>query len=572
MESYLPHHTAVVITSKSQVIHYCTPYFSKLCRRDKAEILNSNIFELLSEFSDVLKDDLFCKDLLGHTNSFTTLRLNWPYFDAEGAAIPKTIISHASFEDGSSIVKRVFTFSLLEPTTTAHTPQQPTETPLTAGQSPQQDGDKSYTGHLIETNVRLRKEIRNHQSALLALKESEVRFRNLTETTSDFIWEIDASGQYTYASPKCLDILGYAPEELLGGQYLLLRDPVIAAKFSSEIPINGSETQNFKDWNYTFEHKNGQEVIMQSSGEPVFKRVKNQYHFSGFRGIDRDITKRVLFEKQLILAKQTAERANEAKSDFLANMSHELRTPLHAILSYSRYGEKKYPDCPRKDLGHYFNQISKSAQRLFPLIDGLLDLSKLEAGKIQYTFCHDDVRVEFAQTLAELGPLAQEKQISFQLHDPPFQTMASFDRQRLGQVIRNIISNAVKFSTPGSIIEISFLPDKDLNNCDCLRTTITNSGVGIPKNELEAIFDKFYQSSTTRSGAGGTGLGLSICREILNNMHGTIWAESDSGLTSFHFTLPTCKPAEKLGQILIRNGLISEQDLAEALRLQQTST
>jgi len=572
LESYLPHQTAVVITSKGLAVHYCTPYFSKLCMKDEAEILNSNIFELLSEFSDVLRDHLFCKDLLAHTNSFTTLRINWPYLAAEADDTPKTIISHASFEDSGALVKRVFTFSIIEPTITTHSPQQPTDQIETTDQSTQQDAGKTYTGHLIETNVRLRKEIRNHQSALLALKESELRFRNLTETTSDFIWEIDATGQYTYASPKCLDILGYAPEELLGSRYLLLRDPVIAAKFSSQIRKKGSETQNFKDWNYIFKHKNGQEVIMQSSGEPVFKKVRNQFHFSGFRGIDRDITQRVLYEKRLMLAKQAAERANEAKSDFLANMSHELRTPLHAILSYSRYGEKKYPDCPRKDLGHYFNQISKSAQRLFPFIDGLLDLSKLESGKIQYTFCHDDVREEFAQTLAELTPLAQEKQISFKLQDPPFRTMASFDRQRLGQVIRNIISNAVKFSSPGCTIEISFLPDKDLNSCDCLRITITNSGIGIPKNELEAVFDKFYQSSTTRSGAGGTGLGLSICREILNNMHGTIWAESDSGLTSFHFTLPTCKPAEKLGQILIRKGLISEQDLEEALRLQQTRT
>lgn len=559
-----------MITAKDLVIHFCTPLFSKLCGKDLTEIVQRDLFDLLSEFSGAFAEDTFRKDILGHTNSFKTLQINWPYLYAGvTGTYPKTVISHASLVDGSKVDKRVFTFALSWPIQSLKTVAGTSKPAPSQKHITERDTTSHGTRHLIETNEKLRKEIRKHLAALQALKDSELRFRNLTETTSDFIWEIDAKGNYTYASPKCLEILGYSPDELLGTRCLLLRPPKIAAKFFSEIQFDELKVKKFKNWHYSVKHKNGQDVIMQSSGEPVFKTLRNRTLFTGFRGIDRDTTERVLYEKRLRLAKQAAERANEAKSDFLANMSHELRTPLHAILSYSRYGEKKYKQVPRSDLGHYFHQISKSAHRLFPFIDSLLDLSKLEASNMHYTICNDDVRHEFIQALAELTPLAEEKGITFKLNEPPCRPFANFDRQRLGQVVRNILSNAVKFSTPGSTIDISFQPDKDLNNTDCLRTTVTNVGVGIPKNELEAIFDKFFQSSATRTGAGGTGLGLSICREILNGMHGIIWAESENGMTSFHFTLPTSRQAEKIGQIMVREGLISEDDLIKALWLQQ---
>lgn len=570
MEAYLSDQTAVVITNYSLTILFCTPLFRKLCGSDQSEILNRNLFDLLSDFSLAFKDNVFRKDLLAPSNSFTTVEIAWPSW--QGKTIdnyPKTIICHDSFGDCSGVDKRIFTFSINVPISTPQSSEQKSDIARIPEMQHTSNSTERSTSYLLESNIQLRKEIRQLQLELEALRESELRFRNLTEANSDFFWEIDAQGLYSYASPKCLDLLGINPEELLGSLYLLLRDPITADKFFSEIQAANLKIRNFRNWNYTVKHQNGQEVIMQSSGEPVFKKVRGKQVFAGFRGIDRDITQRVLYEKRLRLAKQAAERANNAKSDFLANMSHELRTPLHAILSYSRYGEKKYKDSPRKELGHYFNQISKSAHRLFPFIDGLLDLSKLEAGKMQYTFCYDDVREEFLQVLVELTPLASEKEIEIILHEPSFRPIASFDRQRLGQVIRNILANAIKFSTPGSAVEISFEPYQDRNNSTYLRTTITNVGVGIPQTELETIFDKFFQSSTTRTSAGGTGLGLSICREIINNMHGSIWAESENGLTSFHFTLPTSKRAEKLGQILVREGLISKEELVKALKLQQ---
>ena len=217
-----------------------------------------------------------------------------------------------------------------------------------------------YTASLIDTNVDLRKKIREHQLAAEALQASESRFRDLTETTSDFIWEIDKKGRYTYASPKITKLLGYAPEELLGEQFLLMRNPEMAARFIREVDLGPSPESGFSNWHYSHPHQDGREIIIESSGEPIIWK-KNE--ISGYRGIDRDITDRVHYEKNLRIAKEQAESANRAKSEFLANMSHELRTPLHAILSFSKFGEKKIHTANSDELAKFFQQIEISAQR-----------------------------------------------------------------------------------------------------------------------------------------------------------------------------------------------------------------
>lgn len=193
-------------------------------------------------------------------------------------------------------------------------------------------------------------------------------------------------------------------------------------------------------------------------------------------------------------------------------MSHELRTPLHAILSYSHYGEKKYESADRDDLLHYFNQISKSANRLFPLIDSLLDLSKLEAGKMDYDLSHDDIRNEILQIFSELQPLALDKVITFKMKNNCVTPMACFDKHRIAQVIRNLLTNAIKFGEQGSIITVQF-SESDSEPRE-LKTTISNRGVRIPESELTSIFDKFVKSTKTKTGAGETGLGLSICKKL----------------------------------------------------------
>lgn len=420
------------------------------------------------------------------------------------------------------------------------------------------------TASLIETNVALRKEIRDRQNILEALRESEKRFRDLTETTSDFIWEIDAGGLYTYASPKSVKLLGVAPEQILGTLFLPWRQLSSSDTSWRSRVIENKLQIGFHNVEYNYVRQDGEELTIESSGEPIFNK-RNE--FAGFRGIDRDVTERHIYEKELKMAKELAESANLAKSEFLANMSHELRTPLHAILSFASYGEKRIETAERNELLHFFRQIATSGRRLLPLINSLLDLAKLEAGKMNYVFKNHDLLAEIRSVISEILPLAEKKSLKMQVIPAEIPTNAFFDQDSIGQVIRNILSNGVKFSEPDTTISVAFAHQIEVHNRTLLLTTISNHGVGIPTNELAAIFDKFAQSSKTKTGAGGTGLGLAICKQIIEDHRGKIWASMGTdGSTRFHFTLPTRARSERLGQILINKGLVSREALEDALK------
>jgi len=242
-------------------------------------------------------------------------------------------------------------------------------------------------------------------------------------------------------------------------------------------------------------------------------------------------------------AKEGAEAANLAKSEFLANMSHEIRTPMHAILSFSKMGIKKSQLPKEEKLGQFFKNIHESGERLLVLLDDLLDLSKLESSysifKLEYNDLVDITRVG----LKEFSKLAQSKSLELKIDIPDERMDGKFDHNKILQVIRNLLSNAIKFTPEGKQIKISFAPayllQRDSSKCDAISMTIKDEGIGIPEGELEDIFDKFIQSSKTRTGSGGTGLGLAICKEIIEGHKGTITASNNpGGGTQLTFIIP----------------------------------
>lgn len=262
-------------------------------------------------------------------------------------------------------------------------------------------------------------------------------------------------------------------------------------------------------------------------------------------------------------AKEDAERSNHAKSEFLTNMSHELRTPLHAILSFAALGEEKarvreMPDeMPASKLPHYFNRIRESGNRLLVLIDDLLDLAKLEAGKTHVEPRLLDVSTFVREVAAELEPLLARRHLLLIIEDAPHSTEAMCDPVRFAQVMRNLLGNAIKFSPMQGKITIRYGQGSvpagrrtDDISLPALSISVIDEGIGIPPEELETIFDKFVQSSKTRTGAGGTGLGLSICREIVRAHHGTIVASNNPQHgASFTIHLPIVpKPARVSAQ------------------------
>lgn len=236
-----------------------------------------------------------------------------------------------------------------------------------------------------------------------------------------------------------------------------------------------------------------------------------------------------------------AENANLAKTEFLANISHELRNPMHQILSYAKYGVEKI-DKPKEKLWHYFNQARKAAERLMVLLNDLLDLSKMESGRMDYSFNTNNVYQIVSEAVSELRPAYEDKDIELKLTEPDIPTTTSCDYYKIGQVVRNLLSNAIKFTPNNKSIEIEFFKKEIRNSQDSLQylqVSICDHGVGLPENELHQVFEKFTQSSITKSGAGGTGLGLAISREIIKAHRGDIWAvnNSNSGST-FSFTIP----------------------------------
>lgn len=267
----------------------------------------------------------------------------------------------------------------------------------------------------------------------------------------------------------------------------------------------------------------------------------------GILGAYSDITERKETEEQLKAARKSAEQANQAKSTFLANMSHELRTPMHAILSFSQIGLDKVESASKDRLKKYFSNIKQSGDRLLLLLNDLLDLSKLEAGRMQFEFDVQDFVPVIESQRTELQELLNNKSLKLKLESTVVDTTACFDYQKMLQVIRNLLSNAIKFTSEGKTISICLANGDlrtgrrygDTETVPALSITVSDQGEGIPDDELESIFDKFVQSSKTKTGAGGTGLGLAICQEIVHGHDGSIHAKNNAlGGAAFTVTIP----------------------------------
>ncbi len=248
-------------------------------------------------------------------------------------------------------------------------------------------------------------------------------------------------------------------------------------------------------------------------------------------------------EEALILARAAA----NAKAEFLANMSHELRTPMHAILSFSEMGVEKSRRLGVDKLEHYFDRIGQSAERLLELINNLLDLSKLESGHEKMEWQTVDVLHLARQAGDDLESLIQNRHLTLHVAVEDTSTEIQGDRKRIAQVVHNLLSNAIKFSPDHGAIAIALRAGEipsgrratDTERLPALVLTLTDAGPGIPEDELESVFDKFVQSSKTRTGAGGTGLGLAICREIVHAHRGTIVATNvPQGGACLTVTLP----------------------------------
>ncbi len=370
-------------------------------------------------------------------------------------------------------------------------------------------------------------------------QKSEMRHKQLVDTIPHGILELDTYGRVSYVNPAYLKMVGYDESEILA-KGIIFPSFKEAQKTSSILKIIRDNKPN--PFPIFFRHKTKYGTVIDVQMDWSYKLDENK-ELEGFICAITNITERKKAEKMLKEAKIQAETANETKSEFLANISHELRTPMHSILSFSGFGIKKIDSAPQEKIKHYFETIQDSAERLMVLLNDLLDLSKLEAGKMQYEFQNNDIKILIHKIITEMAANFENKQINVRVRETDLKTTLIFDKAKVGQVIRNLLSNALKFSKEGESINIFFETDyitKGSTTRMALKTSVEDFGIGIPENEKEQVFDKFIQSSKTKTGAGGTGLGLAICKEIIENHRGEIWVENKNDTTGcvFSFTLP----------------------------------
>lgn len=365
-----------------------------------------------------------------------------------------------------------------------------------------------------------------------ALRESEQRFRDLVEASAIAVWETNAEGIAVSDSPSWRAFTGQSIEEWLHSGWKAVHPD--DSETAATIWKNAVESLQKIDFEYRLRSADGKYRWTNILATPILDR---EGKVKKWAGMNLDIHERKLTEEALIKAKEEAEAASRAKEDFVSTMSHEIRTPLNAVIGLTNL---LLENEPREDQTVNLNSLSFSAQNLLSLINDILDFSKLEAGKseVEQNDFHLPNLILSLEQLYKPQARNNRSKLTLQIDDDIPDYIVT-DQLKLSQILHNLLSNAVKFTHDGKInFEISL--SKKENDILWLEFSIQDSGIGIPKDKLAYIFEKFSQaeSSTVRQ-YGGTGLGLTITKLLLELMGSKIQVDSEAGKGSrFYFSLP----------------------------------
>jgi len=372
-----------------------------------------------------------------------------------------------------------------------------------------------------------------------ALQESQDRLQLALEAANEGLWDWNLVTGACYFDPRYSMILGYEPGELAPNNdtwmSLLHPDDRTATVEQRERQIreqNGRYRIEYrlrkKDGEYIWIETKAKVVVWMSDGIPA--RIV---------GTVMDITARRELELQACKS-QGLELASRLKSEFLASMSHELRTPLNAIIGFSDLLAEQVAGQLNPKQQAYTDHVRREGRHLLALINDILDLSKVEAGRL--TVHRETVYVAgiLAEALATISPVANLKHVTAHSAVGP-DILAFADPLRLKQILVNLLSNAVKFSPAGGRVGV-----EALERHGWLTVSVSDAGPGIPVEEQEAIFDAFYQAGPATAGVKeGTGLGLAITRRLVEEHGGRIWVESEPGKGArLSFALPA-EPASR---------------------------
>lgn len=366
-------------------------------------------------------------------------------------------------------------------------------------------------------------------------ERSEAEMHIFYEHALDSIIVIDKGGVIHKANPATQKVFGYEPSELIGAKITLL------------MPRSGKGGLTGKMSEFTAKAKNGKEFPIDISVSEVVLDGKELYI-----GIIRDISDRKAAEKEIaqqqvdlefLVAERTrqakvAEQANQMKSSFLANMSHELRTPLNAILGITEMLYEEAEEDGEEYLLEPLKRVNNAGSHLLNIINDILDLSKIEAGKVELHIEPCGVADFVRDIEMTVKPLAAQNDNQFQYEISDDLSEMKVDMTRLKQVIINLVGNACKFTNNGTVtLKVAARP---IDGVDCISFEVADTGIGMSKEQLSKLFQEFQQadSSTTKE-FGGTGLGLAISKKLVELMKGGIEVSSKEGEGScFSITIP----------------------------------
>ncbi|MCU0964580.1 MAG: PAS domain S-box protein [Burkholderiaceae bacterium] len=385
-------------------------------------------------------------------------------------------------------------------------------------------------------------DITRQRQTELALRSSERRFRAFTERAQVLTVVCDAQGIVSYASPAAQRLVGFTPEELLGSCVFdwLHPDDLDLARSELAAVLNFSSDQT--ETVCRVHHADGQWRYLAILGNncladpAVGGVVLNLRDVSGrtraeaaLRALNAELEQRVQQRTlELVHARDQAESANRAKSEFLSRMSHELRTPMHAILGFGQLLQADAALALAPASRSYLQEILRAGERLLGLINELLDLARIEAGHLHLELDTVELAPLVEECLQAIQPVAQAYQV--RLPDAAQRSLPGrvvAHRERLKQVLLNLLANAIKHNRRGGQVGLQVAPDGD-----ALRITVSDTGAGLHEDQKARLFHAFERLGTDRGAVDGAGIGLALSKRLVELMGGQIGLDSELGIGS----------------------------------------